>query len=418
MIRQQGIEATRHRGNKAGSQPGQGANAPGWEGAGAPRNSTLRIPHAASALILVLFLCGAAGGQTPTARVGDISHLQGQGRNTLLGYGLVTGLDKTGDGGNFLPTMKAVAEMMIRFGVTVESLADVEDAKNVAVVMVEVTIDEHGGREGEVFDVSVTAIAAKSLAGGRLLSTPLVYHDRTVPGLFGFASGPLTVLPESPTSGRIRDGARLEQDVLTHVVATGREVKAAGFTSPWVEDAQTYITLVLDDAHAGWSMAAAVAQAVDKELTISADAERVALALDSKNVLVLLPEHQRGDPASWIRDVERTPILMEASEARVTINRQAGTIVVTGDTRLSPVVISQAGLTLTVVNPPPGTPPLRPAVEQHDFVAVDRQDQRLPNVRDLLEALNRLKVPFRDRVSILEEIHRAGKLHARLMYEG
>lgn len=363
-------------------------------------------------------LISAARAQTPTARVGDVTHLQGQGRNTLIGYGLVTGLDKTGDGGNFLPTMRAVAEMMSRFGVAVESLEDVEDAKNAAVVMIEAVIDENGGREGEILDVSVTAIAAKSLAGGRLMSTPLIYHDRSVEGLFGFASGAIMVEPTTPASGKIRDGARLERDVLTNVVATGAQVRSSGFSSPWIQDHETYITLVLDDAHAGWSMAAAVAQAVDKELTISADVERVALALDSKNILVLLPEHQRGDPASWIRDVERTPILMEAGEARVTINRRAGTIVVTGDTRLSPVVISQAGLTLTVVHPQAGVAPVRPMVEQQEFIALDREELRLPNVRDLLEALNRLKVPFKDRVSILEEIHRAGKLHARLMYEG
>ena len=82
------------------------------------------------------------------------------------------------------------------------------------------------------------------------------------------------------------------------------------------------------------------------------------------------------------------------------------------------MVISQAGLTLTVVHPQAGVAPVRPMVEQQEFIALDREELRLPNVRDLLEALNRLKVPFKDRVSILEEIHRAGKLHARLMYEG
>jgi flagellar basal body P-ring protein FlgI len=246
----------------------------------------------------------------------------------------------------------------------------------------------------------------------------LIYHDRNVQGLFGFASGRIVVDAATPTTGVIKEGARMERDVLVHVIATGTELKSGGFTSPWIKDDQTYLTLVLDDAHAGWSMAAAVAQAVDKELSISADVERVALALDSKNIIVLLPDHQRGDPAAWIRDVERTPILMESGEARVTINRRAGTIVVTGDTRLSPVVISQAGLTVTVANPlPDGTVP-KPAFAQHEFIALDNEAQRLPNVRDLLEALNRLKVPFRDRVSILEEVHRAGKLHARLMYEG
>ena len=368
--------------------------------------------------LVVLAAADPSRGQIPTARVGDMTHLQGQGRNTLIGYGLVTGLDKTGDGSKFLPTMKAVAEMMERFGVGVESLKDVEGSKNTAVVMLEAVIPEHGGREGELLDVNITAIAAKSLAGGRLLTTPLIYHDRNVQGLFGFASGRIVVDAATPTTGVIKEGARMERDVLVNVIAAGTELKANGFASPWIKDDQTYLTLVLDDAHAGWSMAAAVAQAVDKELSISADVERVALALDSKNIIVLLPDHQRGDPAAWIRDVERTPILMESGEARVTINRRAGTIVVTGDTRLSPVVISQAGLTVTVANPLPDGTTVKPALVQHEFIALDNEAQRLPNVSDLLEALNRLKVPFRDRVSIMEEIHRAGKLHARLMYEG
>jgi flagellar P-ring protein precursor FlgI len=360
----------------------------------------------------------AAWGQIPTARVGDVTHLQGLGRNVLVGYGLVTGLDKTGDGGKFLPTMKAVAEMMRRFGADIESTADVQTSKNTAVVMLEVVIPDHGGREGGLLDVAVTAVAAKSLEGGRLLPTPLVYHDRNVEGLFGFASGRIIVDAATPTTGIIRDGARLEKDVFTNVVATGAALKANGINSPWIQPEQTYLTLVLDDAHAGWSMAASIAQAVDKELGVSADLERVALAVDSKNVVVVLPSHQRGDPASWIRDVERTPILMESGEARVTINRRAGTIVVTGDTRISPVVISQLGLTVTVVNPlAEGKVPI-PATMQQEFVALDNEQTRQANVRDLLEALNRLKVPFKDRVSILEEIHRAGKLHARLMYEG
>lgn len=365
-----------------------------------------------------LWLSVAVRAQVPTARVGDVTHLQGQGINVLVGYGLVTGLNKTGDGGKYLPTMKALAAMMERFGVVIESLEDVQAAKNVAIVAIEVVVPDHGVREGERLDVAVTALAAKSLVGGRLLSTPLVYHDRNVPELFGFARGPVTTYDNINTGGVIRDGARMERDVLVHVVARGTELTATGFSHPWIKPGSTYITLVLADAHAGWSMAAAVAQAVDKELSISADVERVALAMDSKNVVVLLPEHQRGDPASWIRDVERTPLLMESNEARVTINRRTGTIVVSGDTRLSPVIISQMGMTITVINPlPDGTVPV-PAAEEQDFVALDVQEKRLPNVNDLLQALNQLKVPFKDRVAILEEIHRAGKLHARILYEG
>ena len=370
------------------------------------------------ALAALLTVAASTAAQAPVARVGDVTRLQGQGRNVLLGYGLVTGLDKTGDGDKFLPTMQALAAMLSRFGAEIEVLDDMGGTKNVAIVMVEVVIPEHGVREGDLLDVAVAAVAAKSLEGGRLLPTPLVYHDRNLEGLFGFAQGTIVVDGPTKTAGVIRSGARMEQDVFVNVVATGADLRGAGLNSPWIKPQETYVTLVLDDTHAGWSMAAAVAQAVEKELSISADVERVALAVDSKNVVVLLPEHQRGDPASWIRDVEQTPLLMESNEARVTVNRNTGTIVITGDTRLSPVVISQRGMTVTVMNPlEDGTIPKLP-YEERDFVPLDSEKNRQANVRDLLEALNRLRVPFADRVAILEEIHRAGKLHAKLFYEG
>lgn len=367
---------------------------------------------------ITLAFAGTVYAQVPTARVGDVTHLQGQGVNVLVGYGLVTGLNGTGDGGKFLPTMLALRDMLQRFGTTIDSLDELGAAKNVAIVSIEVVIPDHGVREGERLNVAVSATAAKSLEGGRLVPTPLIYHDRNVKELFGFAQGAIVVDPELPNTGIIHNGARMEKDVLTHVLATGAELHRAGFNHPWIRPHQTYVTLVLDDVHAGWPMAAAVGQAVDKELSISANVERVALAMDSKNIVVLVPEHQRSDLASWIRDVERTPILMESNEARVTINRQSGTIVVSGDTRLSPVVISQLGMTITVASPGADGAAKRPPFEQQRFVALDREEDRLPNVRDLLEALNKLKVPFKERVAILEEIHRAGKLHAKIMYEG
>jgi flagellar P-ring protein precursor FlgI len=372
-------------------------------------------------LILIAFLplsAAPTAAQVPVARVGDVTRLQGQGPNVLMGYGLVAGLSQTGDGAKFLPAMKGLKALMERFGATVDTAAEIQSAKNIAIVTLEVTIPEHGAREGDRLDVQVTALAAKSLAGGRLLTTPLVYHDQSVEGLFGFAQGLLEVGPQRAATGVIRGGARMERDVFMNVVVRGADLGAAGLTNPWIRPTETYITLVLDDAHAGWSIAAAVAHAVDKELGLSADVDRVALAVDSKNVVVLLPEHQRGDPASWIRDVEQTPLLMESNEARVTINRASGTIVITGDTRLSPVVVSQRGMTVTVAAPREDGTQVRPAIEQHDFVGLDAEAQRPANVRDLLGALNRLKVPFADRVSILEEVHRAGKLHAKLMYEG
>ncbi|MGB0716400.1 MAG: flagellar basal body P-ring protein FlgI [Phycisphaerae bacterium] len=372
------------------------------------------------ALLAMVAMTSNAYAQVPTARVGDVTRLQGEGTNRLIGYGLVTGLEGSGDGSKFQPTLQMLAQVQKNFGMNVDNLEDMAASKNTGLVMIEVIIPEHGAREGDRLDAYVTSIAAaKSLRGGRLLPTPLIFRDPSVSELFGFASGQVRFNGEVETAGVIRGGARIEQDIFQPVVVRGTTIRATGISHPWVKPYETYFTLVLDEAHAGWSMAAAIAQAVDKELSISADVERVALAIDSKSVLVMLPEHQRSDPASWIRDVERTPILMESNEARVTINQAKGTIVVTGDTRMSDVVVSQKGLTVTVANPlPDGTEPPLPAFEQHDFVALDRKDERQANVRDLLEALNRLKVSFEDRVSILEQIHRAGKLHARMIYEG
>jgi flagellar P-ring protein precursor FlgI len=370
-------------------------------------------------LAVALILAGGspAWGQGVTSRVGDVTRLQGQGVNKFMGIGLVTGLNGTGDGDGYYEAMRSLAASLTKQGHPLNAI-DLKGSKNVAIVNVYLLVPEHGAREGDRLDVKVTSFgAAKSLVGGHLQPTPLVYEDPNVTDLFAYASGQIVVDGSTPTSGRVPNGATMQRDVAMNVVATGGALLRSGFDNSWIKANEEYITLVLDETVAGWPMAAAIAQAVDKELALSADVERVALATDAKSVVVLVPKHQRGDVASWIRDVQRTPLFMEANEARVVINRTTGTVVVTGDTRISPVIVSQLGLTVTVFNPGPGGAPLQPAIEQHDFVAVDAERSREPNVRDLLEALNRLKVPFNDRVAILEEIHRAGKLHATLLYE-
>ncbi len=371
-----------------------------------------------TATLMALGASAPCWGQAVIARVGDVTRLKGEGTNVLVGHGLVTGLNGTGDGDNYRATIERLAQGLRKLGAYVEE-EDLKGSKSVALVMLEAVVPEHGAREGERIDVIVTAVgAAKSLAGGRLLSTPLVYGDPNVDGLFATARGGIVVDADSPTSGTIRGGARMETDVFMNVVASGGELLRDGITAPWIDRDESYITLVIDGVHAGWPMAAAIAQAVDKELGMSADVERVALAIDSKSVVVLLPKYQRNDPASWIRDVQRTPLLMESNEARVTINRRTGTIVVTGDTRISPVVVSQKGMTITVLNSGPDVTVPKPMLERHDFIPVDIESRRGANVKDLLEALNRLKVPFEDRLAILEEVRRAGKLHAEILYEG
>lgn len=349
-----------------------------------------------------------------TVRVGDVTTLKGQGINHLVGMGLVVGLSGTGDGDQYEVTMRSLARTLGNLAAPVSSLEELKDTRNVAIVLVDAIIPEHGVREGERISVNVSALGScKSLAGGRLLVTPMMYRDLSIDKVFAFASGQIHTRDSSIlTVGAIEQGAVINEDVLVAFTAFGRELP---FTNDWINPDQVYITFVLDEAHAGWGLAVAIVEAINAELSLAADTERVAIAADPKNVIVWLPPFQRSDPAAWIRDIEEMSTLMPATEARVTIDRTTGTVVVSGNARISPVVVSHKGLTVTVRVPPPA--PDEPRVESQQFVAVDTGKARDTNVADLLRALNQLKVPIDDRIAILIEVQRAGKLHAKLVFK-
>jgi flagellar P-ring protein precursor FlgI len=350
-----------------------------------------------------------------TARIADVAHLKGQRVNRLIGMGLVTGLNGSGDGDDYAPTVRALAEGMKKLAAPVASMDELKDTKNVAMVFIEAVLPENGVREGDRVDVQITSFgAAKSLAGGRLLPTPLVHHDTTIKTVFAFASGPVVLPnPEHATAGIVRDGAVLEEDVLLGYLAFGRELP---YTNDWIQPDATYVTLVLDDAHAGWTLAHEVAVTIDSELSLTADVDHVALAVDPKNIIVLVPQEQIV--SAWVRDIESLQLLVPDAEARVTINRHSGTIVVSGDAKMSPIIVSQKGLTVSIVPPGPDEPQGGVYAGPQSFVSVDPGRAGGTNVTELLEALNRLAVPVEDRIAILTEIHRLGKLHAKLLFEG
>lgn len=349
-----------------------------------------------------------------TVRVADVTTLKGHGVNHLVGMGLVVGLSGTGDGDQYEVTMRSLARTLGHLAAPVNSLEELKETRNVAIVLIDAIIPEHGVREGDRISVNVSSLgSSKSLAGGRLLVTPLMYRDLSVDKVFAFASGRIhTPDPNVLTVGSIERGAVINEDVLVAFTALGR---ALPFSNDWIKPDELYVTFVLDEAHAGWGLAVAIVEAINAELSLAADTERVAIAADPKNVIVWLPPFQRSDPAAWIRDIEEMSTLMPATEARVTIDRTTGTVVVSGNARISPVVVSHKGLTVTVRVPPPS--PDDPRVESRQFVAVDTGDDQETNVADLLRALNQLKVPIDDRIAILTEIQRAGKLHAKLVFK-
>ena len=366
-------------------------------------------------LVISILVLPAAAQASVTARVGDVTRLKGQGINYLTGMGLVVGLDGTGDGDDYALAMRPLAQALTSFYANpVASMDELQDTKNVAIVFLEATLPDSGAREGSQIDVQVSTFgSAKSLRGGRLLPAPLLYPDRSVTTVFAMAAGKV-MLPdqEIATSGTIRNGAVILEDVVHAFTALGRDLP---FSNSWVRPDRTYVTLVIDDSHASWTLAREIAQAIDSALALAADVEHVALAADLKNVLVMVPQSEVGSPADWISQIEEMELLISAGEARVIVNRTAGTIVVSGNAKVSPVIVSHRGLTITVTAQEEGlgTGPAEPHLQQ--FVAIDPGRKGGANLADLLEALNRLNVPIDDRISILTQMHGLGALHARLI---
>lgn len=349
------------------------------------------------AAVLAGGMCASAWG----AQVQDLVRLKGAEASKLTGMGLVVGLAGTGDGGKFLPAMRPLAAVIQQFVDPTVVAAELKDAKNVALVALSATLPESGVREGDRVDVYVSAIGpAKSLAGGRLFLIPLT---GPLPGspIYAFAEGPVVIEdPSTPTVGVVRGGAQLTRDVMARYLDEGGR-----------------LTLVLHESVASWPVANNLALLINS--VMAPEGPALARAIDQKNVIVQVPPQERADPAAFISQILQTyvdPALIGGG-AKVVINQRTGTIIMSGDVQLSPVIISHKGLTITTVNPPPQPTPAAPLTERMNFVALDPEKRGGARLADLLAAFNQLKVEPADRIAIIREIHRSGKLHAQLIIE-
>src|SRR5439155_13013804 len=141
----------------------------------------------------------------------------------------------------------------------------------------------------------------------------------------------------------------------------------------------------------------------------------LAIAIDPRNVVVTIPQIEREHPDSFISRIQRLPLPLLPTEARVQINARTGTIVMTGDVEISPVVISHKGLTISTVNPAPVPTPRNPVTTTKDAIALDTTGTGGAKLNDLVSVLDQLKVPAEDRITIIRELYKTGKLHAKLI---
>ena len=350
--------------------------------------------------LLLVLLSGVLGLASPAraVKIADITRIDGQRSNVLTGLGLVYGLKGTGDGGDFMPAIKPLVSMLRNFK-DPATVAELSKVQNVAVVSLIAHIPKNGVRQGDKLDVYVMSLGnANSLKGGRLFICPM---QGPIPdgGVFAMSEGPVTIEdPSTPTVGIVKQGCVMEVDLQQKYIENGK------------------FKLILEDPAASWTTSSLIAQTING--AESENGETIAYAVDPKEIDVNIPPPERERPDSFISRVQQLAIPMIATEARVQINDKTGTLIVTGDVEISPVVISHKGLTITTITPPPVPTPRTPVVRNRDVVALDTVNGGgNAKLQDLVNALEELKVPVEDRITIVKELYKTGKLHAKLIVE-
>lgn len=342
-------------------------------------------------------------------RIKDLVEVEGVRGNQLLGYGLVVGLNGTGDRLQNSPfTQQSLEGMLERLGVNITGLN--VKTRNVAAVMVMAELPPFP-RQGTRVDVSISTMGdAKSLAGGNLIATPLMGADGKI---YAVAQGPVatsgyavegaaaSVTKGVPTSGRVANGAIVEREVDFDL------------------DSLERVRLALRNPD--FSTANRIATAVNQNL--GSDTAR---ATDPTTVDLLVPAAYRGDIAGLLTRIETIAIKPD-QVARVVIDEQSGTIVMGENVRISTVAIAQGNLTVRVEETPQVSQP-GPFAQQGQTVvvprtkiAVDEGEGKRLNILDggvslneLVNGLNRLGATPRDIIVILQAIKAAGALHAEL----
>lgn len=342
-------------------------------------------------------------------RIKDLVSFDGVRGNDLVGYGLVVGLNGTGDGLRNAPfTEEIMSNILERLGVNVTG--EQFRPKNVAAVFVTAELPPFS-RAGASIDVTVSAIGdAKSLLGGTLVMTPLNAADGDI---YAVAQGTIiaggasadgagtTVVQGVPTAGVIPSGARVEREV------------AFEFES------LKSIRLALREPD--FTTAERIERAVNRAI-----GRRVAVMLDAGTVQLDLQAARMKSPAHVIGRIENVMVSPER-KARVVVDQRSGTIVMGDDVRISRVAVSQGNLTIRIQEQPLVVQPN--PFSQGETMVVPRTDAALTeepgiglaevdggaSLSEVVAGLNALGVAPRDMIDILKSIKAAGALHAEFV---
>ena len=344
-----------------------------------------------------------------SSRIKDISDIEGVRENYLIGYGLVVGLNGTGDSISSMAfTEESLIGMLERLGVNTRD--GKIKTKNVAAVMVTGSLPAFA-RQGTRIDVSISALGdAKSLQGGTLLVTPMLGADGEV---YAIAQGQVAIAGFSaqgdaqsivkgvPTSGRIANGGIIEREILFDF-ANQKSIKLA-LRNP------------------DFTTASRIADAINSYLGSVA-----ATTIDSGTVVLNLGRIRREELIQVLTDIEQLRIQPD-QVAKVIIDEKSGIIVIGENVRINPIAIAQGNLTIRITETPQVSQPApfsttgQTVTVPRTDIQVDEQSGNKLNIlksgvslQELVDGLNALGVGPRDMISILQAVKAAGALQAEI----
>ena len=349
------------------------------------------------------------------SRIKDIANFEGVRDNVLVGYGLVVGLNGTGDQFTNTPfTQESLTGMLERLGVNIRDKTGAITSvspKNIAAVMVTAILPPFA-RQGTRIDTNVSAMGdAKDLRGGTLLVTPLIGADGEVyavgqgqvatGGFSAAGASGTSVVKGVPTAGRIANGAIVERELpfeMAHLESVKVSLRNPDFTT-----------------------SRRIAQAINSFL-----GGDMARPIDPGTVQIVVPPSYRGNVVGLLTDVEQLRVEPDQI-ARVVIDEVSGTIVMGENVRISTVAIAQGQLTIRITETPQVSQPTpfsttgtTETVQRTDIQVDEGGGNKLAVVphkvtlQELVEGLNSLGIGPRDLISILQAIKAAGALQAEL----
>ena len=341
-------------------------------------------------------------------RIKDIAAFDGVRDNQLIGYGLVVGLNGSGDSDQTKFPVQTLTNLLERSGVTIRR-SDIT-VKNLAAVMVTATLPPMS-KQGTRIDVLVSSMGdAKSLAGGTLLMTPLKGADGQVYAVaqgavstssFSYGGQAASTQKNHPTAGRVPDGALVEREL------------------PYALADRSQLRLNLNQPD--FTTASRMAAAINKGFQAP-----IAVCTDPGSILLSIPEKYQGNTVEFAAVLEGL-VVQPDMPAKVVLNERTGTIVIGSAVRISTVAVAHGNLTLTIKEAPQVSQP-EPFSKRGDTVVVPRTSIKVneekggglsvlkegASIGDVVKALNAIGVTPRDLIGIMQAIKAAGALQGEL----